>query len=197
MKICVATALFVSCFSGTYAASSCQKDTCYNALVNQQRGAPALSSRKADCSSALMRVIDDKNTKVILYSTTVNRGTTITFTTTQTATTLQRRYAARPVITDSPEYSDWSLLPRDQIVVTGNRPYYMSAACKDIQAYATACLCFGIKAATEYTLKTRQSTQTKTVVATATVILTVDTTLTSTTEYVFPILYSSWRHCLV
>lgn len=73
-----------------------------------------------------------------------------------------------PQATDSPQ-----LDPRDVIVGSGRKPNY-ATGCSNVQAYATACLCYGANPPAQST-----STQTKTVVRT------IAGTVTSTTTIPF------------
>jgi hypothetical protein len=77
--------------------------------------------------------------------------------------------------------SSETLEPRDQIVIKGKKPSYASA-CADNQAYALACLCFGVKGQVQQTV-TKITTITSTIKRT-TVVPTSVTTATTTTELV-------------
>lgn len=83
-----------------------------------------------------------------------------------------------PQITNTPRYNLGSegLQARDQIIVSGNKPAYVNA-CRNVQAYAVACLCWGIKAAT---VKAAPKTSIKTIFRSSTTVSTSYATKTTT-----------------
>lgn len=157
MKFLIVVAFLLTQVNYSDAAATCQRDGCYNAVANGLRGAPNLNSRKADCSSILLKVVEDDKTITITRSTTLVSNT-ITITTQSDSLPGRRRRASLAQITPAPD-ADTELFPRDQVIVSGTRPNYVSAACKNVQSYAVACLCYGIKAATYRTIKSATSTR--------------------------------------
>lgn len=160
-------------FEFSQAANACTKDSCYNAVAVQQNGGPNLNSRKADCSAILRTVIDDDRTVILTRSTTVYSETLTISTQSDTKSIGKRQYnvvgASAPRITPPPDLFESSaeLMPRDKIVVSGSRPSYASA-CKNVQSYAVACLCYGIKASNAYVGKTSVTTRTVSAISTTT-----------------------------
>lgn len=160
----------------TEAATSCKKDACFNAVASQSNTNPSLAIRQADCKAVLKTIIDDDAVTTVTRFTTVTATTvTVTEEIFPTAPSRIRRRAivvlppSPPEITAAPKFSDGGeavLLPRDQIIVGGSKPSYASA-CANLQSYAIACICFGVKAST-YKVVTRTSSTTKTVSQTAT-----------------------------
>lgn len=174
------------------AASGCQKDKCYSAVAIQANSNPNVATRSADCRSILRNVIDDDTTSTITsYSTMTPASITVTETVTSTLTSsttttaggsIRRRLTDYLVLGESsPEVARREYSPldvRDRYIIKGAKPSYASA-CKDLQAYAVACLCFGVKPAAMYTVA--KTTKTRTVQVTATTATTTLTMTTSTT----------------
>lgn len=171
----------------TYGAvSDCQKannnnNACYKAVASSK---PALATRKADCSAILRTHIDDSKTITSKIRKTVTTSTFWVAPTPENGQNLIPRRAvepsnvAPPQITTTPDLVTGSdkidaaiLAPRDQYVVRGSVPTY-ARACKNIQEYATACLCYGFRAATTILApQTRTTTITTSVVATSTILV--------------------------
>lgn len=156
------------------AAQACKKDTCYNIIATQGRNNPTLASRRADCSSILRSLLDDRTVTTTQFQTTSTTTTTV-ITSTSTAITTNIAYGKRDNALEKEEQLA-ELAIRDKIVIKGQRPAYATTACTSNTDYAIACLCFGIKPLT-------QSTLTKTImtVATFTTISTSTETKTTTT----------------
>lgn len=115
----------------------------------------------------------------VSFSTVVETSTPDPVTVTDdpiTITTITevKRDVVRTIEIDSPritalpslEDRDSVLEARDKIIVSGNKPSY-ATACKNAQAYATACLCWGVKPATQR-IAPKTSTRRITIEATTT-----------------------------
>lgn len=147
--VCLLTILSVL----TPVHAQCQKDSCYNAVAISVKGGPNLRSRTEDCKSVLKTVVQDQ-TRTITQVIIVTSQTSTVTTQSDSDFIIKARRAEhfQPRITEAPQ--DFAgLLPRDQIIVNGKRPTYASA-CKNVQSYGLACLCFGVKAAVNYPEKT-------------------------------------------
>lgn len=138
-------------------SAGCKNDACYKAVSGKGPVPIAGAVRKLDCQGVLQPV----SAKAVIV--TVSKSTTI-FSTTVTITTQSDSAGARrrddqanafllPRVTDSPGPSS-NLLPRAQLNNKGQRPAYAAAACKNLQGYATACLCWGAKPSTVYPTRT-------------------------------------------
>lgn len=170
---------------GGSADSSCKKDACYN-VVQGTKG-PNLASRRADCSSILRTVVDDSSTRTVFsYVSSITSTTTVSISTsvatvTSTSRLPDRQFRRRVSEIDSISHKGASmlLLPRDKIIIKGNKPAY-AGACKSNEAYAIACLCAGNKAGQQVTI-TQTITQlaTKTLTSISTSISVTSTTTTS------------------
>lgn len=143
------------------AATPCRRDFCYNAVAGQGGGGPNAASRRADCSAALKVVVEDDRVLTITTLTTFIGGTTTIVTKSTTAAVQQRDQGdlvPSPQITTPPDSAlGAELLPRDQFVVSGTVPSY-ARQCKNVQAYAIACVCYGVRAATYRAAKTTTAT---------------------------------------
>lgn len=171
-----------------YTATPCKRDACYSAVAIQGPKSPNLVTRRADCSSVLKLFVDTDVTTTITSFTVAQTPvtltifvtkTTITETITSTASIVVKRHSQE---TSSNAYDTPNLEVRDTFVIQGKRPSY-AQACQNIQHYALACLCFGVKAAVQKTIvHTRRVTAT----LTQTTTLTASKTATETTTLVVP-----------
>lgn len=138
MKIC--STVFVALYGMGFAqagSTPCIRDNCYNAVA-ATTGNPNVASRKAHCSSVLRTIVDEKTVTV-----------TVAATTSQPVIIAKRQAEMTGLPHPNIQLRDreYSLLiARDQYIVSGNKPAYASA-CKNVQDYAVACVCYGVKAA--------------------------------------------------
>lgn len=141
------------------AANSCKRDACYRNVSNGP--GPRRAQRRADCSSALRKVIDDDSVTTIVSTSTVSGPTSYTIATEAPPVLARRvRHQSRqgnpdqnaPQITPFSRSADgevdmeeMSLFERDKIVAFGEPAPY-ATACQNRVQYASACLCWGVKA---------------------------------------------------
>lgn len=168
MHLLTSIGLLLHILHTTNAAGACQKDACYTQVAALDKTLPGLASRKADCSIALRKVADAKTTTITKFSTVFPVTRTITVNSVRPSPQVVARdeLPDLPVITTSPDPETAELERRAQVIATGTKPAY-AKSCKNIQSYAVACLCMGVKAATN-TMGLKTATTTKTVSATKT-----------------------------
>ena len=131
-----------------YAATTpCKKDACYKAIAIQNVNNPNLSKRRADCHAALKLVVDDdvKTITETAYQTQITSTVTITTVRGYSQPTIVARMVDEGNDCGNTNEAVAELEERDLIIVKGAVPKY-AKACRNIQAYAIACLCFGVKA---------------------------------------------------
>lgn len=157
------------------AALTCRRDGCYSVVAFESKTNPTAAVRRADCSSVLKTYIED--TKTVTRTTSKTVSTRYVIATANPVPVLARQLSIEPEL--SPRFpttpnSDTpsTLAPRDQVVIGGKKPSY-ATQCKDLQDYAQACLCYGVKAST-YRAPTKTAAAIVTISATATTTISLD-----------------------
>lgn len=159
MKSLFVVLLLQAVVQDVFAANTCKRDACYRNVSNGP--GPRRAQRRADCSAALRKVIDDDSITTIVSTSTVSGPTSYTIAT-DAPPVLARRGRRQlqqgisgptnPQITPFPRSGDIDgdmdemlLFERDKIIAFGEAATY-ATACENKISYASACLCWGVKA---------------------------------------------------